>query len=146
MIHKEFIRFWQLSRTNKLLILQAVIALSLFRLLIQFVPFRKISPWLGKLNQEGDFVITPEQFREIRRVQWAVVRLTTVLPWLSTCLTRAITAKLLLSQQHINATLYLGAAFNNQKALNAHAWLRCGKVFVVGGKNHKTFGRLVSFT
>ena len=42
----------------------------------------------------------------------------------------------------IQSTLYLGAAFKkkNPTEMEAHAWLRCGPLYVTGGEIYRQFG------
>ena len=52
--------------------------------------------------------------------------------WESKCLVRALTAQKLLKQKGIGSTLYLGCGYAEDKMV-AHAWLRCGELYVTGG-------------
>lgn len=138
-------KFWQLPPSNQWLLVQTFIGLLVTIVSIRVFPFHWISVKLGKQGYETGFAVTPEQLVEIRRVRWAMLTLSRAFPWLSTCLTRAITAKFILSQRNIQTTLYLGATLNAQKALEAHAWLRFGSIYVVGGRNQHQFNTLVSY-
>ena len=126
--------------------MQTAIVLGIAQLLVKFVPFRRLSTYLGNLNKESDFHLSRKQLREVRRVQWSLNRVSTLLPWQSACLMKAITAKFLLSQRRTDTTLYLGAVLNPEKGLDAHAWLRCGSVFVTGGASHDSYRVLASFS
>ncbi|MFM7576818.1 MAG: lasso peptide biosynthesis protein [Microcystaceae cyanobacterium] len=46
----------------------------------------------------------------------------------------------------MNSTLYFGAAFKTQNEMEAHAWVRCGQLFVTGGPGHKSFGTVAYFS
>ncbi|MEM7132591.1 MAG: lasso peptide biosynthesis B2 protein [Chloroflexota bacterium] len=138
--------FWHLPWASKILLLQTAIVLGSVYLLVYLVSFRRLSPWLGNLNQLGESAFSPIQLQQAQRVRWAVVRVSQSLPWHSTCLVKAIAAKFLLSQRKINATLYLGAALDPAKGLEAHAWLRCGKLFIIGEKSHRNYHALASFS
>ena len=52
--------------------------------------------------------------------------------WESKCLVRALTAQKLLKKKGIQSTMYLGCSMEDGK-MTAHAWLRCGKLYVTGG-------------
>ena len=119
---------------DKTLFARAYLGLGLAWLLIHTVPFRWLSTHLGKLMSESSTTLPPEQTRTVRRVAWAVHRASGLTPWPSACLAQAITAKLLLRRYGIVSTLYLGAAFTEQRSLQAHAWLRCGAIYVTGGQ------------
>lgn len=45
---------------------------------------------------------------------------------------RAMTARKILLKKGINSTLYLGVGKEDGKMV-AHAWLRCGQLYVTGG-------------
>lgn len=53
-------------------------------------------------------------------------------PWESKCLVCALTARKLLLAEGIATTLYLGVGKENDKMI-AHAWLRCGQLYITGG-------------
>lgn len=52
--------------------------------------------------------------------------------WESKCLVRALTAQKLLKRKKIHSTMYLGCKMDEGKMV-AHAWLRCGAMYVTGG-------------
>jgi hypothetical protein len=56
-----------------------------------------------------------------------------------------VAAKILLRRSGIASTLYLGAAFKARSTLEAHAWLRCGPLYVTGGAGHLRYGTVASF-
>lgn len=89
--------------------------------------------------------IAQAQAQVARRVSWAVRRASGLTPWPSVCLLQAITAKVLLRRRGIPSTLYLGATFDESKSLLAHAWLRCGPLYVTGGPGHEHYGVVASF-
>lgn len=138
-------KFKQLSPSIQWLLFQTFLGLLVTIVCIRVLPFHWISSRLGKQGRETGFTVTPEQLVEIRRVRWAVFKLSRAFPWLSTCLTRAMTAKHILSRKKIYSTLYLGAALNSKNVLEAHAWLRYGTIYIVGGRNQHKFNTLVSY-
>lgn len=129
---------------EKWLFIQAYLGLGLAYVAIRTVPFRWLSSWFGQLMQESDPEVAPEHVRFIRQVSWAVKRASNLTPWPSVCFPQAMTAKMLLRQRGLASTLYLGAAFNDKRNLDAHAWLRCGPFYVTGGLGHRQF-EIVAF-
>ncbi|MCI5163297.1 MAG: lasso peptide biosynthesis B2 protein [Candidatus Electrothrix sp. AX5] len=129
-----------------MLLFQVALLLVLSRLFVAFVPFTRLAPWLGRLNRESDPHLSDEQAVLVRRVRWAVIRTSSLLPWVSTCFTQAIAAKLILRRQQIESTLYLGAALNRAVGMKAHAWLRCGPLFVTGGAVRNSFQTVAVFS
>lgn len=137
--------FWQHPWADQWLFVQAYFCLGLAWGVIHTLPFRCIAARLGAYMGDSPDTITPAQTQVARRVSWAVRRASSLTPWPSVCLPQAMTAKALLRRHGIPSTLYLGAAFNESKALMAHAWLRCGPLYVTGGPGHEHYGVVASF-
>jgi hypothetical protein len=137
--------FWQHSWADQWLFVQAYLGLGLAWMVIHTLPFRCIATRLGACMGKSPDTITPAQAQVARRVSWAVRRASGLTPWPSVCLPQAITAKALLRRRGITSTLYLGATFNEHKSLLAHAWLRCGSLYITGGPGHEHYGVVASF-
>ncbi len=137
--------FYARPWADKWLFIQAYLGLGLAYVAIHTLPFRWLSPWLGQPMAESVRQVSPEHVRLIRRVAWAVKRASALTPWPSVCFPQAVTAKMLLRQRGLSSTLYLGAAFNDARDLTAHAWLRCGPLYVTGGPGHRQFRVVASF-
>ncbi len=137
--------FWQHPWADQWLFVQAYFGLGVAWMLIHTLPFRWIAARLGVCMGNSPDTIPPDQIQIARRVSWAVRRASSLTPWPSVCLPQAITAKALLRRRGVHSTLYLGAAFDNRKSLKAHAWLRCGKLYVTGGPGHEHYGVVASF-
>lgn len=105
-----------------------------FRWKILHRPFAELSPKIGTFGGETSFEAQDEQL--IRDVQFAVVGICNRTPWESKCLVQALTAKKLLNRYKLPCTLYMGVAKDREGSMIAHAWLRCGMIFVTGGRGH----------
>jgi hypothetical protein len=127
------------------LFIQAYLVLGLARMAINTVRFESLVKRLGTLGLETPSELEAGQLREARRIAWAVTRASLYTPWNSNCFPQAITAKMLLRWRGIPSTLYLGAAFKARTELEAHAWLRCGPLYVTGGAGQRHFGTLGIF-
>ena len=146
--HSLFIRagkrFRNLLRrpwADKWLLAQAYLLLGLTRLAILTLSFRRLARYIGPLQVETPNDIPATQLAAARRIAWAISRVSPYTPWKSNCFPQALTAKILLRRQGIPSTLYLGAAFAEDKSgLEAHAWLRCGPLYVTGGKGDEKYG------
>lgn len=126
---------------DKWLLLQAYLLLGLTRLAILTLSFRRLARALGPLQTETPADIPAEHLAAARRIAWAIHRAGPYTPWTSNCFPQAITGKILLRRRGIPSTLYLGVAFKEDKSeLEAHAWLRCGSLYVTGGKGDEKFG------
>jgi hypothetical protein len=131
---------------DKWLLLQVYFLLGLTRLAISTLSFRRMASYFGPHKVETPADAPPEHLAAARRIAWAIHRVSPYTPWKSNCYPQALTAKILLRQQGIPSTLYLGAAFKADKTgLEAHAWLRCGPLYVTGGRQHEQFGTVGVF-
>jgi hypothetical protein len=134
---RNFLNYpWQDQR----LIVKTYILLGLARLAIKTVKFERLVGYLGTSMVESPVEAPGPHLREARRIAWAVHTASQYTPWNSNCFPQAIAAKVLLRQRGIQSTLYLGAAFKAHAEMEAHAWLRCGRLYVTGGKGHLRFG------
>lgn len=126
---------------DKWLLVQVFVLLGFTRLAILTLSFRRLARYIGPLQVETPDEIPATQLAAARRIAWAISRTSPYTPWKSNCFPQALTAKLLLRQWGIPSTLYLGAAFAADKSkLEAHAWLRCGPLYVTGGKGDEKYG------
>lgn len=130
---------------DRWLIIQATALLGLARLAITTVPFARLTRLLGVPGIESAPDVPTPELDAARRIAWAVRTASRYTPWKSNCLPSAIAAKYLLGRRGIASTLYLGAAFKARTELEAHAWLRCGPLFVTGGPGHLRFGTVAVF-
>ena len=100
-------------------------------------PFSQIASKIGTEQFETERI--PQNMAIIRNVNSAVTKVCTHTPWQSQCLVQALTAKKLLNKRSLPCTLYMGVAKDESNQLIAHAWLRCGNVYVTGGHNKDRF-------
>ena len=105
---------------------------AVFRFLICFVPMKYMKKTFGIEGEESIEEATVEQYRYAKLVADYVNRSSEHTIWESKCLVRALTAQKLLKHKKIDSTLYLGVGKNEEKMI-AHAWLRCGRMYVTGG-------------
>ncbi len=139
------------SWTERRLFAQAYICLGLVRLALLTLPFRWIAKWLGTPRSETPVAGLTEKERVIvGQIARAVRTAAGHTPWKSDCLPQAVTARFMLQGRGVTSTLYLGLAKEGQNredsdALKAHAWLRSGKFYVVGGAGHLEYTVVATF-
>ena len=136
----------QLSWADRWLLLHVWLLLGIFRALILTVPFARLSQYFGQRLMESIPEITPEHLQQAKKIRWAIRLMSSYTPWESNCFPQALTAKYLLARRGITSTLYLGANFQAPGEMAAHAWLRCGPLFVTGGAGHLRFGTVMYFS
>jgi hypothetical protein len=137
--------FISIPWVSKILLLEALMYSAVARSVIVFIPFKKYKKYIGIPNQETPLEIESQKYHIINAVSWAVHIITSRTPWQSKCLVQALTAQQMLKKRKLSTTLYLGVNKENGKDLNAHAWLRCGQLFVTGGRNRNEFAEVAKF-
>lgn len=123
---------FKLSIKEKLLFVEAFFLTGLMRAKILKVPFNKLKEELGTYNTESADDVVLDDYKIARIVRNVVVTISKFTPWESLCLVQAMTVQRMLKKRGVSTTIYLGVNKEN-KNMVAHAWIRCGKMFVTGG-------------
>lgn len=110
----------------------ALLCSAYYRLCILLVKPKYLHKHWGVRGEESPEKETEDTYRYAYRVAYAVDRICTRTTWESKCLVRALSAQTLLKRKGIQSTLYLGCREEEGKMV-AHAWLRCGEMYVTGG-------------
>jgi hypothetical protein len=112
---------------RRVMVVEAALFLALARLLVLTVPFRRIAPWLA---------LAPETGRNDETLAAAVREAVTVAarnaPWNAVCLPQAMAAKAMLARRGFGSSFHLGADYDGQGKLVAHAWLEAGGEVIIG--------------
>ena len=87
----------------------------------------------------------PQDPSLLRRASWAVRTASRYTPWESNCLPQAIAAKGMLRCRAVHSTLYLDLKRSSQDKLEAHAWLRSGNPYIIGGYVSRGFTLVATF-
>lgn len=103
-----------------------------YRLCILLISPKKLQKHWGEEGRESEIDEIDANYRVAAHVSQIVNRYCNKTIWESKCLVRALTAQKMLSKHNIHTTLYLGCGTKDGKMI-AHAWLRCGKMYVTGG-------------
>ncbi|TLS49395.1 lasso peptide biosynthesis B2 protein [Paenibacillus antri] len=135
---RKWNRLWTLDGKTRLLFVEAYFSLGWARLLLLF-PFSRIAFTLGTRMKETPTVATVEETRTARRISAAVQCVSRHTFWDSKCLVRAISCQKMLRRRGIASTLYLGTGRDESGGLAAHAWLRCGALYVSGREEMHRF-------
>lgn len=129
---KQIYRFLRYNRKKKLTL--AIWGLTAYyRALILLVPPKKLQPYWGTQGEESAKTDTVENYRQAVRIAREVVRIADKTPWESKCLVRALTTQRLVHRKGIETTLYLGVGKDENGKMIAHAWIRCGEIYLTGG-------------
>ena len=125
-------KFRALSSADRRLFLAAIWWLLFARLLLAFIPFRRLTERLGS---EAVRVAGEDDPDFVARVGFAVARAADNVPWRSDCFPQTIAACKILKRHGISSTIHLGVERVGNEELNAHAWLTSGNNVVTGGAN-----------
>ena len=139
-------RFLKLPRTEINLFIQTCILSLISSLMVSILPMRLYIKWLGEKGKESSVSAIEGKSMEIFLIEKTMRRIVRHLPWRPKCLSRAITAKILLNRRKISSTIYLGVAKDGDIKMVAHAWLRCGNIIVSGKEEMQKFTPVVFFT
>jgi Transglutaminase-like superfamily len=119
--------FLGMGGADRLLVCEAIVALAVARLIVLSVPFRLMVPWLSRARKTS-----ADDEALLLRVRHAVTTAARNVPWTAVCLPQALAAKAMLARRGHGSSLHLGAGFDEQGELIAHAWLVVGETIVVG--------------
>lgn len=118
---------------QKRLTIYAYFYSAIYRFQVYFIKPKYLQKHWGAEGQESPNEEVPWKYRYAMNVSKVVDRICSKTAWESKCLVRALTAQKLLKKKNIGSTLYLGCGYDENGRMVAHAWLRCGKMYVTGG-------------
>jgi hypothetical protein len=104
--------------------------------------FLKASSFSYRQSELEIVSIEPSQWKEIKRVVWAVEAAARRVPS-ATCLTQALAAQSMLLRRGFSTDLHIGVAKGSKGNLEAHAWVEYAKRVVIGGPEIKKYNRLL---
>ncbi len=119
--------------------------LVIARLVVWFVPFRRLATRLGDEMAESPAADTEAQRAAAAPIGWAVRALGQRLPWMSQCLVQAVAVTWMLQRRRIPSTLYFGMAKDDNGQFKAHAWVRSGTRVLTGAKGRHDFTVVATF-
>ena len=132
-------RLISLDGPRRALLIEAVLALALARLVLLIVPFPRLARRLGACVGPDDRRVLeakapggPARVALARDIGWAVVSAGRHVPLKAECLAEAVAARTMLARRGAPSVLHLGAAKGGGKAFDAHAWLISAGVEVTG--------------
>lgn len=117
---------------QKRLTVLAYVYSAIYRFEVFFIKPKYLRKYWGIEGQESPENEVGWKYTYAVNVAKVVDRICSKTAWESKCLVRALTAQKLLKKKGIQSTMYLGCSMENGK-MTAHAWLRCGKLYVTGG-------------
>jgi hypothetical protein len=119
-------RFLQLSKAERVILLQAVLLLILVRFALRWLSLSRVQKLVGRAARHSKRVCAAH------RIAWAIQTAARFIPG-ATCLTQALAAQALLTRHGYNPSLTIGVMKDEQRGFEAHAWLTCHEQILVGG-------------
>ncbi|WP_094603507.1 hypothetical protein SPSIL_010560 [Sporomusa silvacetica DSM 10669] len=132
-------KIYALSWQEKRIYIEFFLLAGVVRLAILLLPFSWQAMFLGKHMRESSIDECTEKMAFAKQVGRIIETASRYTPWESKCLVQAVVGKMMLRQQGIANTLYLGVARNEGDNLIAHAWLRCGNTIITGRQGKDKF-------
>ena len=142
----SFQKFIILPFGKKALFLEAYLGLGYYRFITLTCPFRRTVHLLGKKDMETPVSDEGVDINTTKQVSEAIRIMSQHTFWESQCLVQVYTARRMLHKRKQKTTVYFGVSQNNCGEMVAHAWLRCGRIFVTGGNGHERFTVTGSFS
>ncbi len=130
---RSLLKFVHLSSADRMLVVKSVLLLGAVRLGLWLLPFQTLWRFLTKMACATTTWHDTEH-TSIERVVWAVTVASQYIP-AATCLTQALTTRVLLGRQGHLAHLRIGVARSETGQFEAHAWVECQGRIVIGGTN-----------
>ena len=124
-------RIRDMDSMDRRMLVRAAWHLLVARLVLVFVPFRRVTGKLSSARLENPRSPDPELVRRIGGL--AVARAASHVPWRSDCFPQTIAARSLLNREGFGSTIHIGVEREGEDQLNGHAWLTCGHDVVTGG-------------
>ena len=128
-------RFLSLSRSDRRLVLEASSLMALVCVGLRLFRLRTVQQLLERcVESYPTQTHHPPDPNAIDRVHWAVTAVARRVPK-ATCLVQALIANALLRRRNVACELRMGIRIRGDSAANleAHAWVECNGVVVIGG-------------
>ncbi len=118
----RLLRFWSLSRREKLFLCESAILLLFSYLSVKTVAFKRIDSFLGARWNNGSRGAA-DAAEDIKLINLSLSRLINLLQCESLCLSRSIAAFIMLRRRGIPAVIVAGVKFSSDSSFHAHAWV-----------------------
>jgi hypothetical protein len=128
---KRLHEFWRLPPAYRRLLITSLLVLGVIRVGLWLLPFQTLRRLLAYATRWGAEAQAADH-ASITQVARAVTRASPYIPAAS-CLTQALATQVLLHQRGHSARLRIGVARSARGAFQAHAWVECQGLIVIGG-------------
>lgn len=122
-----------MPRATRKLLPEAFFLSGYYSIVVLKRPFPRFASSLGARNEEPS-LFDSSVTDQVMAVKAAIASISKYTPWDNRCFIQALTAKAMLVRRGIHGTLYLGLCKMEHNAMTAHAWTKCGEIYVTGGQ------------
>ncbi|MDP9485753.1 MAG: lasso peptide biosynthesis B2 protein [Actinomycetota bacterium] len=128
------IKLWRLSAADRRLLIEATLLLGMVAPGLRLLPFETVRRLMARAAQ----TLARSQKSDddsAKRAVWAVMAASRYVPraGAGVCLTQALAAQTMLARRGHPALLRIGVVKDEERRLQAHAWLESGGEVVIGG-------------
>lgn len=139
----RLVRFARLPLRDQGLLIEAVVSLALAGMALKTIAFARLAARLGRHMAETPEAELAEAVAVARRIRWAIETAAQNLPWRPVCFPQAVAATYMLRRRDIASTIYFGV--DPARDLDAHAWVRVGRLIVTGAPLERRFTVVSTF-
>ncbi len=137
-------RLMQLSASNKLRLIEALMALAVASAAIRLVPFSRLVETMD-LGNGGSSPARADQWPLVASCRWAINALADRVPWKAVCFQRGLALHWMLRRRGIESTLHYGVSPRSESGLTAHVWLSLHGKIILGGDVAQDYACLATF-
>jgi hypothetical protein len=111
-------------------------------------PVREVLAGFGRDGEDENAPpCSPGQLETADAIGRAVRAAAARTPWPSSCLVQVLAAQRMLRARGIGGAVFIGAARQGEEfEFGAHAWLKCGALFVTGEGGHESYTVISRFS
>jgi hypothetical protein len=130
-------RLLKISSARKRLLAEAVLFLFTVKILLLFLPFKKILRAFPAPGKKKEY---PDQ-AELYNIRWSLIKADRLAFWKNRCLVQCIAGKWMLERRGGNATISFGVKHDSKGRVTAHAWLTAGDFQIIerGSDYHELY-------
>ena len=134
-----FERWRRLGWTRRILLIEAIVALSAASAAVRLLPFKR-AVRLGSRT-----LAAPEGAASTGEASWAIETAARNVPWRAMCIQKGIALQWMLRRRGIDAMLHYGVGRDDAGELEAHVWVAAGDRVVIGGDEAPRFRVVATF-
>ena len=132
------IRFVTLDATRRMLVLEALAALTTAATAIRFLPFQRA------------VALGSRPFRRAKRasvadIRWSIDATAARLPFRTVCFQKGLAMQVMLRRRGHDAQLHYGIRFTDERVLQGHVWVEADGAMVIGEEDAPGFERVATY-